>query len=56
MQQLQIPPLAEGELYIGCIGDAAGTHHNALADACHQALHLQRVMARLHQLDVAEAA
>lgn len=23
MQQLQIPPLAEGEIYIGCIGDAA---------------------------------
>ena len=30
--------------------------HNALADACHQALHLQLVMARLHQLDIAEAA
>lgn len=36
--------------------ERAGTHHNALDDACHQALHLQRVMARLHQLDLAEAA
>ena len=36
--------------------ERTGTHHNALADACHQALHLQLVMARLHQLDVAEAA
>jgi hypothetical protein len=24
MQQLQIPPLSEGETYIGAIGDAAG--------------------------------
>ena len=29
---------------------------NILDDACHQALHLQRVLARLHQLDLAEAA
>lgn len=36
--------------------ERAGTHHNALDDACHQALHLQRVMARLHQLDLAKAA
>ena len=36
--------------------ERTGTHHNALDDACHQALHLQRVMARLHQLDLAEAA
>ena len=36
--------------------ERTGTHHNALADACHQALHLQLVMARLHQLDAAEAA
>lgn len=36
--------------------ERTGTHHNALADACHQALHLQLVMARLHQLDIAEAA
>ena len=36
--------------------ERTGTHHNALDDACHQALHLQRVMARLHQLDMAEAA
>lgn len=36
--------------------ERVGTHHNALADACHQALHLQRVMQRLHQIDLAEAA
>lgn len=36
--------------------ERTGTHHNALADACHQALHLQRVMARLHQVDLAVSA
>ena len=36
--------------------ERTGTHHNALDDACHQALHLQRVMRRLHQIDLAEAA
>ena len=30
MQQLQIPPLAEGEIYIGCIGDAAGNLHHVV--------------------------
>ena len=30
MQQLQIPPLAEGERYIGCIGDAAGNLHHVV--------------------------
>ena len=30
MQQLQIPPLAEGEIYVGCIGDAAGNLHHVI--------------------------
>ena len=30
MQQLTIPPLAEGETYIGCIGDAAGNLHHVI--------------------------
>lgn len=30
MQQLQIPPLSEGEIYIGCIGDAAGNLHHII--------------------------
>ena len=43
MQQLQIPPLAEGEIYIGCIGDAAGNLHHVILlpgdndDATHEA-------------------
>lgn len=36
--------------------ERTGTHHNALADACHQALHLQRVMQRLHDIYPVEAA
>ena len=30
MQQLTTPPLAEGETYIGCIGDAAGNLHHVI--------------------------
>lgn len=30
MQQLQIPPLAEGETYIGAIGDKAGNLHHVI--------------------------
>ncbi len=30
MQQLQIPPLAEGEIYVGAIGDAAGNLHHVI--------------------------
>ena len=30
MQQLQTPPLAEGEIYIGAIGDAAGNLHHVI--------------------------
>ena len=30
MQQLQIPPLAEGEIYVGCIGDATGNLHHVI--------------------------
>lgn len=30
MQQLQIPPLAEGEIYIGAIGDKAGNLHHII--------------------------
>ena len=30
MQQLTIPPLAEGETYIGCIGDATGNLHHVI--------------------------
>lgn len=30
MQQLQIPPLSEGEIYVGCIGDAAGNLHHVI--------------------------
>lgn len=30
MQQLTIPPLTEGETYIGCIGDAAGNLHHVI--------------------------
>jgi hypothetical protein len=30
MQQTQISPLAEGETYIGCIGDAAGSVHHVI--------------------------
>ena len=30
MQQLTIPPLAEGETYVGCIGDAAGNLHHVI--------------------------
>ena len=43
MHQLQIPPLAEGELYIGAIGDAAGNLHHVILlpgdndDATHEA-------------------
>ena len=43
MQQLQIPPLAEGEIYVGCIGDAAGNLHHVILlpgdndDATHEA-------------------
>ena len=43
MQQLQLPPLAEGETYIGCIGDATGNLHHVILlpgdndDATHEA-------------------
>ena len=43
MQQLQIPPLSEGEIYVGCIGDAAGNLHLVILlpgdndDATHEA-------------------
>ena len=43
MHQLQIPPLAEGELYIGAIGDAAGNLYHVILlpgdndDATHEA-------------------
>jgi hypothetical protein len=30
MQQLQIPPLAEGEIYIGAIGDKNGDFHHVI--------------------------
>lgn len=30
MQQLPLPPLAEGETYIGAIGDAAGNLHHVI--------------------------
>lgn len=30
MQQIQIPPLAEGEIYVGSIGDAQGTLHHII--------------------------
>jgi hypothetical protein len=30
MQQLQIPPLAEGEVYIGAIGDKNGDFHHVI--------------------------
>lgn len=36
--------------------ERSGTHHNALDDARHQALHLQLVLKRMHQLDMPEAA
>ncbi|RQZ17265.1 DUF1566 domain-containing protein [Burkholderia sp. Bp9031] len=30
MQQLQIPPLAEGEIYVGAIGDKNGDFHHVI--------------------------
>lgn len=30
MQQLQIPPLAKSEIYIGCLGDAAGNLNHVI--------------------------
>lgn len=30
MQQLQLPPLADGEIYVGCIGDAVGNLHHVI--------------------------
>ncbi|POR52804.1 hypothetical protein B0G62_104101 [Paraburkholderia eburnea] len=30
MQQLQLPPLAEGEIYIGAIGDKNGDFHHVI--------------------------
>ncbi|KVF35748.1 DUF1566 domain-containing protein [Burkholderia vietnamiensis] len=30
MQQLQIPPLAEGEIYVGAIGDRSGDFHHVI--------------------------
>jgi len=30
MQNLTIPPLAGGEIYVGCIGDAAGNLHHVI--------------------------
>lgn len=33
-----------------------GTHHNALDDAIHQATHLQKIFAQLHQIDQMAAA
>jgi hypothetical protein len=30
MQQIQIPPLAEGEIYVGSIGDAQGNLHHVI--------------------------
>ena len=39
MKQLQIPPLAEGEIYIGAIGDTAGDVHHVIllpGDNCSQ--------------------
>ncbi|MCL2298348.1 MAG: DUF1566 domain-containing protein [Proteobacteria bacterium] len=30
MQQIQIPPLAKGETYIGCIGDASGNVYHII--------------------------
>ena len=30
MQQLQLPPLAEGEIYVGAIGDTAGDVHHII--------------------------
>ena len=41
--QLQLPPLADGEIYIGAIGDAAGNLHHVILlpgdndDATHEA-------------------
>ena len=43
MNQLQLPPLTEGEIYVGCIGDAAGNLHHVILlpgdnnDATHEA-------------------
>ena len=43
MNQLQLPPLAEGEIYVGAIGDAAGNLHHVILlpgdndDATHEA-------------------
>ncbi len=43
MNQIQLPPLAEGEIYVGCIGDAAGNLHHVILlpgdndDATHEA-------------------
>ena len=30
MQTIPLPPLAEGEIYVGCIGDAAGNLHHII--------------------------
>jgi hypothetical protein len=30
MKQLQLPPLTDGEIYVGCIGDAAGVLHHVI--------------------------
>lgn len=30
METLKLPPLAEGEIYVGCIGDAAGNLHHVI--------------------------
>jgi len=30
MKQLQLPPLADGEIYVGAIGDAAGNLHHVI--------------------------
>ena len=43
MNQLQLPPLTEGEIYVGAIGDAAGNLHHVILlpgdndDATHEA-------------------
>jgi len=30
MSKIEIPPLAEGEIYVGCIGDVAGNLHHVI--------------------------
>jgi len=30
MNKIEIPPLADGEIYVGCIGDAEGNAHHVI--------------------------